>query len=44
MLISLSTGKAAGQAFAHFAQSMQVSGLRRMRSGLKTDERPSRAP
>src|SRR5579859_6390579 len=44
MVTNLSTGSAEGQALKHFAQSMQVSGLRRMRAGLRSDVIPSSAP
>src|ERR1019366_9741173 len=44
IVTSWSTSSADGQALAHFAQSMQVSGLRRMRAGLKNDVIPSNAP
>src|ERR1035437_871511 len=41
---SLSTGRTAGHAFAHFAQSMQGFSLRAMRTGLKSAASPIRAP
>src|SRR5215469_12451964 len=44
MVISLSTGRLDGQTLAHFAQSMQASGERRMRSGLSREARPNSAP
>src|SRR5215469_5118377 len=44
IVISLSTGKFEGHAFAHFAQSMQAPSARRMRSGLKNETIPSSAP
>src|SRR5258705_12484316 len=44
MGMSLSTGRAEGQAFAHFAQSMHASLLRRMRIRLKIEVRPTNAP
>ena len=44
MVISLSTGSADGQAFAHFAQSMHASSERRMRSRLGREAMPSNAP
>src|SRR5580692_4236335 len=44
IVMSLSTGRAAGQALAHFAQSMQGSGERRMRAGPKKAASPKRAP
>jgi hypothetical protein len=44
MVTSLSTGNDEGQAFAHFAQSMHVAVLRRMRIGLKSEASPSSAP
>src|SRR5271167_4964004 len=44
IVTSLSTGNAEGQALTHFAQSIHVSGLRRMRAGLKNDAIPSSAP
>src|SRR5208337_3012537 len=44
MLTSLSMGSAAGQAFAHLAQSMQGAGLRRIRTGLSQEVSPSKAP
>ena len=44
IVISLSTGSRAGQATAHFAQSMQMSGARLIRAGLKRANRPSSAP
>ena len=37
IVTSLSTGSAEGHALKHFAQSMQVSGFRRIRAGLKND-------
>ena len=39
-----STGRPAGQAFAHFAQSMQASALRVMRVGLTSATSPINAP
>src|SRR5215469_2601989 len=44
MVMSLSTASEEGQAFEHFAQSMQRSELRRMRSGLASETRPISAP
>src|SRR5215471_310567 len=44
IVTSFSTGKFDGQAFAHFAQSMQPSTLRRMRAGLRSEVIPSSAP
>jgi hypothetical protein len=41
---SLSTGKDAGQAFAHFPQSMHGSVFRRIRAGLKNATIPNSAP
>ena len=43
-VMSRSTGSSAGQAFAHFAQSMHASASRRTRVGLTSDTRPSSAP
>src|SRR5579864_2902488 len=40
IVTSLSTDRFAGHAFAHFAQSMQVSVFRRIRIGLNTDASP----
>src|SRR5215469_5629485 len=44
MVTSLSTGRFAGHARAHFAQSMQAEGARRMRIGLNMEASPSKAP
>src|ERR1700747_973978 len=44
MVTSWSTGRAEGHAFAHFAQSMHVVVLRRIRIGLSRDVIPSNAP
>lgn len=44
IFISLSTGKDAGQAWAHRAQSTQASGSRRILSGLTNEARPMSAP
>src|SRR4051812_15337572 len=41
---SLSTGKLAGHALAHFAQSMQASESRRIFTGLNREVSPSSAP
>ena len=43
-VVSVSTGRSEGQAFAHLAQSMHVSASRRMRAGLKRDTSPTNAP
>src|SRR5579884_2038017 len=44
IVINRSTGREDGHALAHFAQSMQRSGTRRMRSGLAKDTNPIKAP
>src|SRR5208283_5099874 len=44
METSLSTGSDDGQALAHFAQSMQASGSRRIFAGLIHDVSPNSAP
>lgn len=41
---SMSTGSDEGQAFAHFAQSMQVLSTRLIRTGLSIEAKPSNAP
>src|SRR5689334_1004443 len=41
---STSTGRPAGHAFAHFAQSMQASASRTIRVGLASDTTPMSAP
>ena len=43
-VVSRSTGSSDGQAFAHLAQSMHASASRRMRAGLNSETRPTRAP
>src|SRR3954468_9414004 len=40
IITNLSTGSFDGHAFAHFAQSIQVSGLRRILSGLNNAANP----
>jgi hypothetical protein len=42
--IRRSTGKPAGQARAHFPQSMQASASRRIFTGLSSDTNPISAP
>ena len=44
IVTSLSTGNEDGQAFAHFAQSMQRLAERRIRNGLSREVNPSNAP